>query len=201
MINAILSSEQFGFRSNSSTEKAKFELLNYVLLALNNMTFVGGIFCDLKKAFDCVNHDLLMKKLKFYGIAGNAYALIKSYLSDRYQRVLTDDNLAHSYTSSGWGKIKYGVPQGFILVPLLFLFYINDLPKVLNNDSKPVLFADDISIIVSNPNLVNFKNNLISSFRQLNVWFYSNLLSLNYNITQYIQFRTTNSQIIQLDIS
>jgi hypothetical protein len=171
MNNAILSSEQFGFRSNSSTEKATFKLLNDVLLALNNKTFVGGIFCDLEKAFDCVNHNLLMKKLKFYGIVGNAYALIKSYLSDRYQRVLTDDNLAHSYTSSGWRKIKYGVPPESILGPLLFLFYINDLPKVLNNDSKPVLFADDTSIIVSNPNLLNFKNNLISSFKQLKVWY------------------------------
>jgi hypothetical protein len=85
MNNAILSSEQFGFRSNSSTEKATFKLLNGILLALNIKTLVEGIFCDLEKAFDCVNHDLLMEKLKFYGIVGNAYALIKSYLSDRYQ--------------------------------------------------------------------------------------------------------------------
>jgi hypothetical protein len=86
-----------------------------------------------------------MKKLEFYGIVGNAHALIKSYLSDRYQHVLIDDNLTHSYTYSAWGKIKHGVPQGSILGPF---FYINDLPKVLNNDSKTVLFADDTSICV-----------------------------------------------------
>jgi hypothetical protein len=86
MNHAILSIEQYKFRSNSSTEKATFKLLNDVLQALNNKAYVGGIFCDLEKVFDCVNQDLLLKKLEFYGIIGNAYVLIKSYLSDRYQR-------------------------------------------------------------------------------------------------------------------
>jgi hypothetical protein len=167
--NDILSIEQYGFRSNSSTERAAFKLLNDVIQALNNKALVGGIFCDLEKAFDCVNHDLLMKKLEFYGIVGNANAIIKSYLNDRYQRVLIDDNLAQSHTSSDWGKIRHGVPQGSVLGPLLFLLYINDLPKVVNNNSKPVLYAADTSIIVSNPNPINLKNNLITSFEQLNV--------------------------------
>jgi hypothetical protein len=121
--NDILSIEQYGFRSNSSTEKATFKLLNDILQALNNKAYVGGIFCDLEKAFDFVNHDLLMKKLKFYGIVGNAHALIKSYLSDRYQQVLNDDNLTQSYTSSEWGKTKHGVSQGSVLAPMLFLLY------------------------------------------------------------------------------
>jgi hypothetical protein len=88
---------------------------------------VGGIFCNLDKAVDCVNHDLLMKKLKFYGIVGNANALIKSCLSDRYRRVLIDDDLTHSCASSEWGKLNHEVPQGSILGPVLFLFYVNDL--------------------------------------------------------------------------
>jgi hypothetical protein len=81
--SAILSNEQFGFRSNSSTGNPKFNLLNDILQALKNKELVGDIFCDLEKAFDCFNHDLLMKKFKFYGIVGNAYTLIKSYLSDQ----------------------------------------------------------------------------------------------------------------------
>jgi hypothetical protein len=136
-----------------------------------------------------------MNKLKFYGIVGKAHALIKSYLSDRYQRVLINDKF------SEWGKITRGVPQGSILGPMLFVLYINDLPKVVNGNSKPVLFADDTSIIVSDPNLVNYKNDLISSFRQLNEWFDINFLSLNYNKTQYVHFRTFNSETIHLDIS
>jgi hypothetical protein len=83
--NDILFIDQYGFRSNSSTEKAMFKFLNDILLALNNKAYVGGIFCDLQKAFDSVNHDLIMTKLKFYKIVGNAYILIQSYLSDRYQ--------------------------------------------------------------------------------------------------------------------
>jgi hypothetical protein len=105
--NAILSNEQFGFRSNSSTGNATFKLFNDILQALKNKEFVGGIFCDLKKAFDCVNHDLLMKKLKLYGIVDKAYILIKSCLSDRYQRVFIDDNIMHTHTSSEWGRIKH----------------------------------------------------------------------------------------------
>jgi hypothetical protein len=92
------------------------------------------------------------------------------------------------------------VPQESILGPMLFLFYINDIHKVINDNTEPVLFVDDTSIIVSNPNLVKFKN-LISAFQQLNAWFNVNLLSLNYNKTKFIQFRTTNNQTTHLDIS
>jgi hypothetical protein len=140
-------------------------------------------------------------KLKFYGTAGNAHALIKSYLSDRYQQVIVNDDTTHSYTSSEWWKINHRVPQGSILGPLLFHFHVNDLPKIVNDYTEPVLFADDTSIIANNPNLVEFKNNLISAFQQLNAWININFLSLNYNRTQFIQFRTTNNQTTHLDIS
>jgi hypothetical protein len=86
-INNILTNEQYGFRNNSYSEIASYNLINNILKAPNNKMWVGGIFCDLTKALDYVNH-ILLSKLKFCGITGRANNLIKPYLSDRYQRVL-----------------------------------------------------------------------------------------------------------------
>jgi hypothetical protein len=84
----ILANEQFGFRQNYSTDKAIFKLLNHILNAMNNKKTVGGIFCDLRKAFNCVDHAILMSRLEFHGVTGCMYDLIKSYLQDHYQRVV-----------------------------------------------------------------------------------------------------------------
>jgi hypothetical protein len=97
---------------------------------INNKLIVGGIFCDLQKAFDCVNHKILLDKLEFYGIEGKFKTLIRSYLMGRYQRVVLGNKI-DSNNSSKWESIKCGVPQGSILGPLFFLFYINDLPKII----------------------------------------------------------------------
>jgi hypothetical protein len=102
---------------------------------MNDKLTVGGIFCDLQKTFDCVNHKILLDKLEFYGIEGKFKTLIKSYLTDRQQRVVLG-NIIDSNNTSKWETIKCGVPQGSILGPLFFLFYISDLPKILNKDNR-----------------------------------------------------------------
>jgi hypothetical protein len=99
-----------GFRKNSTTNRASFKLLNEILVAVNNKLIVGGIFCDLEKAFDCVNHDMLLNKLEYYGIVGIFNKLIKSYLNNRYQKVVLDNCTTYNSTSSVWEIIKYGVP-------------------------------------------------------------------------------------------
>jgi len=127
---------------------------------------IGGIFCDLQKAFDCVNHDILLTKLEFYGITGITHKLIKSYLQGRYQKVVLNN---HSSSScSKWGEITHGVPQGSILGPLLFLLYIKDLPQITNENSKTVLFADDTSMIITNPSPSNFKKSVNKIIQEMN---------------------------------
>ena len=144
-MNTILVQEQYGFRTHSSTEQSAFNLINSILSAINNNQIVGGIFCDLQKAFDCVNHKILLEKLEFYGVEGKFKALIESFLTGRYQKVALD-NTTDNNNSSNWKMIKCGVPQGPILGPLFFLIYINDLPTLINKDNNMVLFADDTSI-------------------------------------------------------
>jgi len=108
----ILSKEQYGFITKLKTDNATYQLPNKILNALNNNLLIGGIFCNFLKAFDCVNHKILLSNLEFYGITGNHYKLYKSYLTNRYQRTLLY-NENGNITTSTWAKIKHGVPPGF----------------------------------------------------------------------------------------
>jgi hypothetical protein len=109
---------------------------------------------------------------------------------DRYQRVeIKNINFSHQIASK-WGKIRHGIPQGSILGPLLFLLYVNDLPNFVKNKSKPILFGDDTSIIVTNSIPTDFISDIKTIFKCLNKLFRANSLSLNFDKTHFIQFTT-----------
>ena len=143
--NKLLTPSQFGFQKKVRIEDAIFLLLDRIITSLDHRKCVGGIFCDLSKAFDCVNHEILLSKLQYYGVRGNCLSWIKSYLANRKQKVCISANILNHETSSTWEEIRDGVPQGSILGPLLFIIYLNDLPYGLQHESKPVIYADDVS--------------------------------------------------------
>jgi hypothetical protein len=151
----------------------------------------GGIFCDLQKAFDCVNHVILLNTLELYGVTGKFKPLITSYLTKRYQKVILG-NKREKGNSSNWRLITNEVPQGSVLGPLLFLFYINDLPNLMGKNTKMVLFADDTNILVTDSNRKNFPGNVKQTFQAVNTWFANNRLSLNINKTQFMEFKLSN---------
>ena len=167
-----------------STVHAALELIESISTAVDNKkNHCAGVFIDLKKAFDTVNHDLLVKKLFFYGIRGTANAWLNNYLTNRNQYVIADDH------SSGMRLITCGVPQGSVLGPVLFLLYVNDICNV-SNLLKFVLFADDTNIFCSSASLHYLQDTINIELDKLCVWFSVNRLSLHFGKTNYMLFRS-----------
>ena len=137
--NNILVDLQSGFRAKHSTETTLLSSTNEWLCNMDKGLFTGVLFLDLKKAFDTVDHSILLAKLEKYGIQGCSLEWFKSYLKDRKQVCSINGK------KSSAKDIKYGVPQGSNLGPILFLLYINDLPNSLKT-SKPSMFADDTNL-------------------------------------------------------
>jgi hypothetical protein len=140
----------------------------------------------------------LINKLSFYGITGLFVQLIKTYLKGRYQRVVLNNN--YFISISDWCEITHGVPQGSILGPFFFLLYRNDLPHSLNKNNKIVLFANDTSLIISNPDPIKFKDDANKILQHIQEWFNTNLISLNWEKTHFMHFTTKNNSFSNFDI-
>jgi len=144
---------------------------------------------------------ILLSKCEYSGFRGKTNALLRSYLSDRYQRKLINNSSSNTTTFSEWGKIKHGVPQGSILGPLFFLIYINDLPNIIIDPSKLILFADDTGVIITNPSPSRFKEDINNIIDNINNWFRCNSLSLYFHKTYFLEFRPKKSYEIDIKIS
>ena len=188
-VNDILIPNQYGFRKHYSTDFAIIKLLNKITECFANKEHLIGIFMDLSKAFDTIDHNILMYKLQRYGIRGTSLLWIRDYLSNRKQYVV------YQCSESPTSNITCGVPQGSILGPLLFLIYINDIVR-----SSPLLsftlFADDTNIFYSHKNFDTLVSTLNSEISKVSQWFSCNKLSLNITKTNFIRFKPHSTQVI-----
>ena len=178
--NNILYDKQFGFQAKHSTEHAILQLTNQILQSFDKDLFTIGVFIDLSKAFDTVDHKILLKKLSFYGVKNNNLKWFKSYLSNRKQYISTDN------CNTDMENICCGIPQGSILGPLLFLIFVNDLPQATLLD--PIMFADDTNLFYSNQDINSLYEFVNKELVNINTWFQANKLSLNASKTKYILF-------------
>ena len=171
---------------------ALLSFVDKVIQAIGTGEYAVGVLLDFSKAFDTVDHDILLDKLDPYGIRGCALSWFKSYLSCRTQYVTYDGS------ESNRQMIKCGVPQGSILGPLLFLIYINDLCTVCKN-IIPVLFADDTNLFSSGLDATGIQDGVNHDLAIITEWLKANKLSLNIKKTHYMCFSAKNK--VKPDIS
>ena len=179
----VLYDYQFGFRKLYSTHMALITLIDKLSNALDEGSKVVGIFLDFSKAFDTIDHDILLLKLEHYGVRGLALDWFKNYLNSRFQYVMY--NGIKSYQS----QVTCGVPQGSILGPLLFLIYVNDLHNVVKN-ALLLLFADDSNLFYTGNDMVDITEKINDDLQHLTEWLASNKLSLNIKKTNYMIFHS-----------
>ena len=175
--HSVLSDTQFGFRVNHTTQDALVSTVEDWRYALDKDLLVGSIMIDLSKAFDSVDHSILLGILNDYGVRNEESAWFRDYLSARQQRVMIGP------VQSKWSLIKRGVPQGSILGPLLFTVYVNDLPDVVK-DCVVKQYADDTTIYCIGNDPSALSRNLNSDICHVSEWFKSRRLSLNVSKTK-----------------
>ena len=172
---------QFGFREKHSIDHALVSLTETIRNSLDDKKFGCGIFIDLQKAFDTVNHKILLDKLEHYGIRGTPLQWFSSYLSNRKQFIHVND------TNSTLLDVICGVPQGSVLGPLLFLIFINDLPHT-SSKLKFYLFADDTNICCESVDLIVLEKTVNKELKQVKRWLDINKLAFNFDKTTLLSF-------------
>ena len=179
--NNLLSDSQYGFRSGRSTALALIELTEEIAKAIDGKKFAIGVYLDIKKAYDTLNHSALIYKLDKYGMRGLVSNWLESYLANRQQFVSMENQ------KSKCSNITCGLPQGSVLAPLLFILFINDICKV-STMFKFIIFADDTSIVCSGKDLQKLLQDTTRELGKVAEWFNVNKLSLNVDKTKFMVF-------------
>ena len=179
MDNNILSSYQSSFRSLHSTVTSLLEATDDWVYNIDQGNVIAVVFLDLKKAFDTVDHTILISKLAVHGIGGASIEWLKSYLSERNQKCFLNGSLSNSCV------LSCGIPQGTILGPLLFLLYINDLPNCLSH-SQPRMYADDTHLALAGNSANSIELNLNKDLASVSGWLIANKLTLNKSKTEFM---------------
>ena len=182
---------QFGFRKNHATTNALTEVTDYTYKSLDEGNYVLGVYIDLKKAFDTVQHNILLSKIQHYEIHGTAFEWFKSYLTKRKQYVITD-----GVQSDISELCEYGVPQGSVLGPMLFLLFINDINKSLENIIVK-LFADDKNCFISGNDFNKLERLSEVELNKLQKWINANKLTINFDPkkSSYCIFKPKNKTL------
>ena len=178
--NNIIHQHQYGFRTNSSTEMTITQITEHIIDKLQDDQTTCAVFLDLRKAFDTVNHDVLLTKLYNYGIRGVTADLFKSYLTDRTQRTVINNSISDII------NLNCGIPQGSILGPLFFIIYINDLIDITKLSVK--LFADDACLSYSCSNISSLEQIVNNELQIVNEWRMRNKLSVNFEKSNFMVF-------------
>ena len=186
--NKILYCYQYGFRKLYSTALALIEITDFIKRLLDEKNYVISIFIDFKKAFDTVDHDILLYKLECYGIRGLANDFFRSYLTNRLQYTVING------VNSDLRTVSCGVPQGSVLGPLFFLLYINDLYRSIGCNNVR-LYADDTAIITNNHDLNYAQEQAKELFTKLYHWCIANKLSINSDKTNFVLFHMKNKPV------